>query len=560
MEGQTSKIRTMAQDLEQLKARAEGGKLAEKPKAIPSPPPTGDLPPAPPELQRGEKGDKPKDLGVEQIVPKATPRRKISDISPNYKQPKPETNVGTREARGEGRVLSDILKQARKKITKKQEEKTTEETQPQNGPAPSMAAEDILPIEPTPSPKPTVPAQSPARPAGGPASTAARPEGNKAGLPAGQAGPPQSKGLGGEPPLNLPTEQPSTQDSSLALQAGLPVAKLAPPVHTPKQPIMPKETPEEILGLPARHGKPGVANGPVQRKVSVPTQSKKELSGGNAVGVRKGLPSLKFAVIMGGLGILLATVLGGLYWNFFIKGGPSSDEPTVAPPPTQKTVERPKPKALLRQDYENIIEIDELSYDTLETKIDELKNVSFPAESIIHIPIKYTTLDEIRYITLKELFDTLEIKAPLGLLDKNFTLFLYIQGMDVQQECVSAGITTSSCYGPRLGLVIDMEDPDRQNSDLVNSIMAEWEKTIINAFDPVILTEYQKPEDAEFKSGTQGIFATRYINLPAGQAGLPADEEGFPISTTSIDWVYANGYLIIATSQDAAKVSIERLP
>lgn len=354
-----------------------------------------------------------------------------------------------------------------------------------------------------------------------------------------------------EPPDNLPTGQ-----------AGLPIGEKSPLQITPP-PIAKSEpkprsikTPEEILGLPQRK-----VNLPIdgQELPSMPksAQETKPLSKTVPTPPRvafrpsvpplkplKSISGIKFTLIVALLGVITIGVLGFLFWNLFFKAPP----PPPAPPPSIPA-SQPVPDSLILYDRISPINIDKLEYDLLKPLLDNLYTTAFVEGSLSYLPIKLTAEKQVRYITLSELLKTLQIDAPPELLAyENYTLFLYTQKADSKGICLAAQISDPFCYGPRLGLMIEL--PKTTSPNKTTAIMKEWEKTLINDFKPLMLFVPSDPapdqNEQGFKSGNYKGLNIRYINMP--------------IHTMSIDWILKDTYLIIATSKDAARTAVEGLP
>ena len=187
--------------------------------------------------------------------------------------------------------------------------------------------------------------------------------------------------------------------------------------------------------------------------------------------------------------------------------------------------DRPLPEALFRYDDVRPISLSEISYDALKRAIDALKDTDFMEGSMFYIPVKYASEKEIRYLTAAEFFETLQIDLPPYLTaSEDFSLFLY-----VQEETA------------RLGFMMTVLD-----TEAAKSVMKEWEKTIVDDLGPLILGAVQREEGAQFRLGSYKDVETHFINLP--------------IPTTSVDWIVRDSNLIVATSKDAARAAVDRLP
>ena len=242
------------------------------------------------------------------------------------------------------------------------------------------------------------------------------------------------------------------------------------------------------------------------------------------------------------LGAIIFALAYGIYWKVF------APQPPPPPPAAPKAVEHPVPEALIRASQTKVIEISNVTYDALKPKIDALRDLQFAPGTITHVAIKYTAGGQARYLALTELFQTLQIDAPPVLSDyKDFTLYSYSPGIEEEMLCKGEGILRGSCYGPRLGFVIKLQEPQDGllTKDSARNIMQEWEKTISEDMVPIILdvTEYRARK--EFSFGLYKNSQTRFINLP-----LPS---------TSVDWLIVDNYLIIATSKNSARAAVDAL-
>jgi len=328
-----------------------------------------------------------------------------------------------------------------------------------------------------------------------------------------------------EPPLNLPTA-PGNGQASLTPK----------PPATVSGDIKPKaQTPEEILGFSA----PGLPDAKFPKQT--PTKEGPFIETPSiAPSPKKNLISKKFVLVTGLLSIILFAIAAGIYWKIFLQKTPV--EPNIPIPPPQ-IIEQPIPEALISYGATEFIEIDKISYSSLKPKLDALENIPFPPEFLIYTPIKLKTGNKINYLTIQEFFTGLQIDAPeklLAQINEEFNLFLYSQEEGAEKLCVDAAILDKQCYGPRIGLVVGISDPDQ-----TFSIMRGWEKTMVSDLRPIMFYEPQEKPEGSFKAGKHKNLETNFINLP--------------IPTMSIDWILSDNYLIIATSKEAARLASDRL-
>jgi len=377
---------------------------------------------------------------------------------------------------------------------------------------------------------------------------------------------PEKQGVAATPP-NLPTGLPVEE---------LPASKIEQEKDVPGKPGV--KTPEEILGLPAS---PKLQRGEPMRETQgepaaptpsdKPAEDRKEVPGhkdlealfkkptqspalparlaedgeSRRAGERKSLirrgSGVRFSLIVGVLGLVLAAVGGGIYWNFFLRTSVVPTPPT--PPSLPKPIEPAVPQALMGYDKIEAIEIGRATYNTVKTQIDRLLSSEFLPDTLVYVPVKSSTDTEIKYLTLAELLTVLEINAPPIFYTSNFqdfSLFLYAPAEEEKEVCSDAGIVDVSCYGPRMGLVVKISDRDS-----TFSFMREWEEILVDNLAPLMLGVPPTEAGRTFSLGKYGDFTTHFINLP--------------VSPTSVDWILTRSHLIIATSKNAARRAVDRL-
>lgn len=341
-----------------------------------------------------------------------------------------------------------------------------------------------------------------------------------------------------EPPDNLPTEEGLLKVSK---------PPQAPPPSSPKPTaLQPKPAgearlmaPEEILGLSSRPSAKEQPAPPPARHLPEAKPMSKNIPPPPAPKPIRPLSALKFSLVAAGLGLILLLVIGGIVWRIFIQAPP--------PPISTRPIEQPPPQPLIIHPLNQVqgVEIDELKYDSLKPHLNALQTAEFPPDTLTYIPVRIRAGKEVRSLTLAELFDTLQLDAPPAFFDyPKYTLFLYTQKLISKTLCETAGIQDSFCYGPRLGVVMKLpEDPTAYN--ITSKAMKEWEKTLAENFQPLMIFVPQRETRQSFELGRHGEFDTHYLNLP--------------IHTMSVDWILTGKYLIIATSKDAARTAFDNL-
>ena len=517
MEGQSSKIRTMARDLKAAGERSIKDKETKAPQA-----PTQKPRVEPPEIRPIEakltsptKPTLPRpDLIKDEEDHKEEIRKNDGDARPIIQEikevkPQPEQEEGGKVEK----TLAEILSGAREKMEETPKNAEDQEKRTGAEPQTNKTGEDLLPIEDTAvDTKPSAPSQP----------TASH----------------------GQPPQNLPTGEPTLIETKEAptlptrsLDVEVPASSAGGP--TPRdagEKLAIDETPEKILGIPDRELKDKKRE-PPKKPVVTPTKKISSLP----KKPRK-LSTVKFVLITTVLGFILMGIVSGLYFSVF--KGPSEGRDTVL---VVAPVVSPEPKSLIKYDSTYAIEVDELSYEALMTKIESLSSLVFPEKTITYIPIKYMTPKLISYLTFDELTNILDIPVPSELLDKDFNLFLYNQSDESAETCESAGILRADCSGPRLGLIIGVGNEETAIAD----IMLKWEKTITADLGPLILAKYHT-KDGSFSNGSYEGVSVRYKNLPQ-------EEGGQDTNTTSVDWAIINERLVIGTSMNTVRSALNKL-
>lgn len=269
-------------------------------------------------------------------------------------------------------------------------------------------------------------------------------------------------------------------------------------------------------------------------------------------GKRQGKPNNLFKILL--ILLLALSLSGGGYFAFlkFYKKG--VEEPPAPPeeqkPPIDVVLPQP-PKPILRADSAEILKIRQINNEEILAKLEILENRDLPEKSVTYIAILLHNDKEARFLTLSELFDLMKVQAPATIRPySNYSLYLYQQTERDKELCLSSGIPDKTCYGPRLGLVIDLSSKENASIEEEKGeslkTMVNWEATsIVQDLSSFILAPIPATRPPSFLSGRYNDNPTRYINLP--------------IHTTSIDWMLIDKYLIIATSMDTARTAIDRL-
>jgi len=387
---------------------------------------------------------------------------------------------------------------------------------------PTQNLDDLLPIEPAKSP-----------------------EGN-------QAGPPQSEGLGGDivggsPPPNLPgvraptpppaeqprpeaaeppaekpdsvprtTAKPTPRSAGIAFGDAKPIQKPVTP-HGLEEDEEPQETPEELLDLSTPPPK-------VDRPLAGTPVSPQDITDNGKPGPWKFVAALVAIIAVG-------SVTGFLVWNFLITGG---EESTPPPEDSQLLAEIKAPNPLFPADFEAIVKSP--------GEVRALESSSGSPESVIYTP--YYFEDKKKFANPEELFAALNMRAPspfFRLLNEAVSPYVYIPGTEEQERCEQEGITSRSCFSPRLGMIFHVTPV---NLDLVRGVMEDWESTMAQDVRPMVFGNPSLPP-TEFSSATYRGIAVRFINLPT--------------STTAVNYALTDSFVVIATSKNSLYNVLDRI-
>ncbi|MFH1611802.1 MAG: hypothetical protein ABH887_00835 [bacterium] len=178
--------------------------------------------------------------------------------------------------------------------------------------------------------------------------------------------------------------------------------------------------------------------------------------------------------------------------------------------------------------------------------VDKIKDSE--KDNLTRILVKLSN-NQSQYASLAEimmLFNKGVTGFPVNLLNKSndYTLLAYNPSDAEKDICEENNILDESCYGPRLVLVIKMSDTNLLKSSLLN-----WEETIVDDLENIILSPISKIEGIEFQdssmSNYKGAELLRYINLP--------------ITTITVDYAIKDDLLIIGTSKNTTRRVLDAL-
>ena len=328
----------------------------------------------------------------------------------------------------------------------------------------------------------------------------------------------------GSPPPNLPgIKAPSPPKEPPPKPVPQPKAIPPAPIKKQERPTAegleedekPQETPEELLDFSTPSSVPpkDVVKSPPPKDLVPPSSEPSKPAS------RQG--GRKFVIALVAL-VAVGSVTGFLIWNFLIAG---EEEPLIVTPPAEEqVVEAPNP--LVPADFETIIQ-----------SAEEMRALEFSSgspETVVYAP--YYLEDEKKFANPEELFAVLDMQAPsplFRLLDDAVTPYVYIPGDEERERCGGEGIADSSCFSPRLGVVLHAT---LANVTLIRGVMEDWERTMAQDLRPMVFGNPSLPP-SEFSSATYRGIPVRFINLP--------------ISTTAINYALTDSFIVIATSKNS---------
>ncbi len=145
--------------------------------------------------------------------------------------------------------------------------------------------------------------------------------------------------------------------------------------------------------------------------------------------------------------------------------------------------------------------------------------------------------------TIDGLVKHLKIKMPLSIKNQStniFDVFAFGGNSFDQDICEKAKNTAASCYGPRLGLALEVTDPIKTKSALKT-----WENTMVADLKPLVLAKVGPAATTAFQTGTYQNQTIRYKNLP--------------LNTITIEYALVDNVLIITTSKNSMLKAIDSL-
>lgn len=347
------------------------------------------------------------------------------------------------------------------------------------------------------------------------------------------------------PPLNIPTIPPAPN---------LPFRPLTPP--PPPWPPMPTTQAVPKAQKPAAI--PPIRGFPPAQQIGIPQSEFSKPKKGKLI-----------AIVV--VSVFILTFIAGEIWWFFLKGETARTETQsnsgILPPPQNVEPLLPEGSSAATEIIveEQNIPSAVLSYEKFETiDLVDLPDVGGFADTdeLVRLVVKFsaeqteqTGGDEVgasgsknmegnRNADIASAAKKLKIKIPASvsvLFLEDFDLFVFGGGSGDREKCVSARITSESCYGPRLGMAVKVSD-----SQKALSALKIWEKTMVSDLKPMILAKAGSQASSAFLTGTYKGQTIRYKNMP--------------INTTTVEYVLADDILIITTSKSSILKAIDNLP
>ena len=450
-----------------------------------------------------------------------------------FPKEKPEETKDDTPLPDQDKNLARILGQAKSRIESRRNERMSSSDEELSGRAGNQSVQDLLPIEESEE------------------------------LVSGKIPPATPEKIAPSlPPVNLPSESLDIKPSQPGVAQMFDDLDRIETEPDKKDNLVPKKTtPEEILGIPDKRNtdiesesdadiemapeksSPAIESIIKRSKAEARESLEEEFDASEKKG---GTGSkLKLAFISIGAAMLLVGAAGFVFTNFLGQDDGDSDD-QVIDDDTDDTVFVPAPDPILIVDAIEEVEIGSMSNSEFRSRADEIARSAYPAQSTVYLPVMLKAGQTRRHITLSEFFQLMEASTPAALTDyEKYSAFMYFPTANSETDCFAANILDSSCYGPRLGIVIDISSRPGstigEETSQVLSSMASWEPTMIRDLDSMILAPLPSPVPPSFSTGNYNGLTTRYVTLP--------------IPTTSLDWMLYDNYLIISTSMESARAA-----
>lgn len=346
---------------------------------------------------------------------------------------------------------------------------------------------------------------------------------------------------------------------------------------------IPTETPEELLGM---EGGSEDETTPVTRPdvgEAAPNDGLRESSPSPPAGGDSGttppppiqtergfdkVPSRKKAfglrrfIMIGGAIFVALLVGGGVFYYTALR--PSEIPPAPQPPPPsggsspQTTFIPPAP--LVTPDFIQEIIVENFAQETIMEALETLVLNEYPQQSITYLPIRLsqtTPENKSIYLDAPTFFTSLNIETPQGMLDvieKQFMLYIYGPSEQEQAFCEAGGITDETCWGPRLGFVL------QGHQILLGAFLSQWAALEREG-------GWRKPNlyrlilsDAKSIPENTGYTTTEYQGLTIeSPRTIEITYINFPISTMTFNFAIVDEFFVFATSKNALSLMLDRI-
>ena len=332
------------------------------------------------------------------------------------------------------------------------------------------------------------------------------------------------------PPPNLPTTP---------TPPAMPLRPLTPPPAAMRPSLPPLPLTGEPREIPRSAGLPSLQNSPIK--------SKKIMFLG-----------------LGAAAVILVFIVAEIWW-FFLRQpaatSSSANQSELLPEPSQALLPAAEglapaepematpsfPEGLLTYNDTQVMAFQDIAaalanFDASSATEDELVRLAI---TVPESPAPETT-EAVATGDLASLDDIilgLNLKIPSAIsreFSGKYDVFVFGGNSFDRDECEKRKITASACSGARLGLAIEITNPDK-----IKSALRSWEKTMVSDVKPLVLNKI---------SSISGLFQTSSYN------GQTIRYKNLPINTTTVEYALADNILIIGTSKSLTLKAIDSLP
>ncbi|MDX1535306.1 MAG: hypothetical protein R3346_00900 [Candidatus Spechtbacterales bacterium] len=284
-----------------------------------------------------------------------------------------------------------------------------------------------------------------------------------------------------------------------------------------------------------------------QKKRSIP-------GGGNKKMLILGIVGVLIVGLIAGIGYILLTGDSETPTNEVVSENNNNEENTEEVDPTP-------PDPLIRPDFIREVTVGDTTEKTLKSVLSMLpeQNQKPSSESITHIPIRLKGVvnenGEAKYLNAEEFISGLNIETPedfFSSVDSDFMLYMYQPGEEERIMCQNNLVSEESCYGPRLGMIFKASETPAKP---LTQIIEEWQAGATeSSLDILALNDLvTTPENIQFSTENYEGTPISYTNLP-----MPS-YNNLTLSTTSIDFVTIENYMLVSTSKNSATKMVDRI-